>query len=207
MPSLNTNGIRRQPQQVRSSLKRDSILDAAQRLIFERGYGDMTVADIARAAGVTKQNVYQMFANKAAILAALIERRAEIIDGHGVAYKSAPVGAGWRKTVHEGVYSFYRLHRANPTLDPLFIAGQDVAETRRLNFDSMAARVPIASADFAAITGLPDDQRMRDFALVTMLSTSAIVRHALCLDEESADRLLAQQVEVTIARLEIMGAE
>lgn len=204
---MNTNGIRRQPQQARSSLKRNSILDAAQRLIYERGYGDTTVADIARAAGVTKQNVYQMFANKAAILAALIERRAKTIDSHGVAYLGATALAGWRRTVHEGVYSFYRLHRADPTLDPLFIAGQDVAETRRLNVDSMAARVLVASAQFSAVTKLPDDQRMRDFALVTMLSTSAIVRHALCLDEESADRLLAQQVEVTIARLEIMGAE
>lgn len=204
---MNTSGIRRQPQQARSSLKRARILDAAQRLIFERGYGETSVADIARCAGVTKQNVYQMFANKAAILAALVERRASMIDSHGAAYLGATAMAGWRQTVREGVYSFYRLHRADPTLDPLFIAGQDVAETRMINVNSMAARVLTASAQFAAVTQLPDDQRMRDFALVTMLSTSAIVRHALCLDEEAAGRLLDQQVEVTITRLEIMGAQ
>jgi len=203
---LSNRGIRRQPRQARSSFKRDCILDSAQRLIAEQGYAAVTVADIARAAGVTKQNVYQMFANKAAILAALIERRALAIDRHGEDYLEATASGSWRDTVREGVYSFYRLHKADPSLDPLFIAGQDVAETRKLNFDSMSARVLTAAAQFSAVTGLPNDQRMQDFALVTMLSTSAVVRHALGMDSEAADRVLAQQVEVTITRLEMMGA-
>lgn len=203
---MTSTGIRRRPKQARASLKRDNILDAAQRLIFERGYGNMTVADVARRAGVTKQNVYQMFANKTAILAALIERRSKLIDSHGDAYLGATADLGWQETVRRGVYSFYELHLADPTLGPLFIAGQDVAETRALNFVSITARSRTAAAQFAAVTNLPDDQRMQDFTLVTMLSTIAIVRHALHLDSAAADRLLSHQVEVTIARLEIMGA-
>jgi AcrR family transcriptional regulator len=200
---LSTEGTRRQPQQARSTKKRDSVLDAAQQLIYERGYGETTVADIARVSAVTKQNIYQM----AAILKALIERRARALDQHGAAYRGATANAGWRATVREGVYSFYELHRADPTLDPLFIAGQDAAETRKLNFDSMSTRVPKAAEEFAAVTHLPNDERMEDFALLLMLGTSAVVRHALRLESCAAQRLLDEHVATLIARLEKMGAK
>lgn len=204
---MNSSGIRRRPQQARASLNRDNVLDAAQRLIYERGYGDMTVAEIARRSGVSKPNVYQMFANKAAILAALIERRTHVIDEYRAPLIDAAAATGWRETARQVIMSAYRLHLADPTLDPLYIAGQDVAETRLLNVKAMDARATIAAAEMSAITGLPNDQRMFDFALISLLSTSAIFRHTLNFDAAAAERLLEEEIEITIIRLEKMGAK
>lgn len=204
---MNTNGIRRQPQQARSSLKRDSILDAAQRLIYERGYGETTISDIARDAEVTKQNVYQMFANKASILEALIERKSKRIDEHNSQKLMAALPYGWRETVRAGVMAFYDLNRADPSLDPLFIASQDVPRLRQLDFEQMNARVLNVSALYADVVGLPNDQLFQDFSRAMVITSTSIVRHALHLDESVALRFLNQHIATIITRLEMMGAK
>lgn len=51
------------------------ILDAAERLFTEDGYGPTTMAGIARAAGVSKQTVYNTFGSKAELLKRLYDVR------------------------------------------------------------------------------------------------------------------------------------
>ena len=57
------------------SCRRDTILDAAERLLRHYGYGKTTVADIAREAGVGVGSVYLDFAGKDAIVGELSTRR------------------------------------------------------------------------------------------------------------------------------------
>jgi AcrR family transcriptional regulator len=45
-----------------------AVLDAARELFVEQGYGRTTVADVARAAGVSVETVYAGFGNKATLL-------------------------------------------------------------------------------------------------------------------------------------------
>jgi AcrR family transcriptional regulator len=45
-----------------------AVLDAARGLFVERGYGRTTIADVARAAGVSVETVYGAFGNKATLL-------------------------------------------------------------------------------------------------------------------------------------------
>lgn len=181
-------------------------MDTAQRMIYERGYGETTISDIARAAGVSKQNVYQMFANKASILEALVERKSKRIDEHNGQRLMAAVPKGWRETVRAGVMSFYELNRIDPSLDPLFIASQDVPRLRQLDFEQMNARVLMVSALYANVTGLPNDQLFQDFSRAMVVTTTSIVRHALHLDDGTALRFLDQHIATVIARLEAMGA-
>lgn len=66
-----------------SSLVRDEqaahtkarILDAAEDLFLDRGYGRTTVKDIADRAGVARDTVHAVFGGKARVLTALIDRR------------------------------------------------------------------------------------------------------------------------------------
>ncbi len=51
------------------------ILDAAERLFIEQGYGPATIASIARAAGVSKQTVYNSCGSKADLLKRLYDVR------------------------------------------------------------------------------------------------------------------------------------
>jgi AcrR family transcriptional regulator len=56
---------RRREEQARQARRR--ILDAAYRLLLERGYPGTTMAEVARAAGVSVETVYKAFGTKAAL--------------------------------------------------------------------------------------------------------------------------------------------
>jgi AcrR family transcriptional regulator len=63
------------------SLKRNEILDAAQKLIYTRGYDQMTIQDILGMVAISKGAFYHYFESKPALLEALVERmESEIFD-------------------------------------------------------------------------------------------------------------------------------
>jgi AcrR family transcriptional regulator len=57
-----------------NAARRRDILDAAQRLVFSKGYEPMTIQDILDALGMSKGAFYHYFDSKAAVLEALIAR-------------------------------------------------------------------------------------------------------------------------------------
>jgi AcrR family transcriptional regulator len=58
-------------EQARASRRR--VLATATQMFIERGYADTTVPSVARAAGVSAQNVYKAFGNKPALLKAVFD--------------------------------------------------------------------------------------------------------------------------------------
>lgn len=60
---------------VRGEQTRDRILEAAWGLVADRGASDVTMADVARAAGVTRQLVYFHFDTRAGLLVAMARHR------------------------------------------------------------------------------------------------------------------------------------
>jgi AcrR family transcriptional regulator len=75
---------------------RERLLDAATRLIVERGYHQVGMDEIARVAGVSRQAVYQgQFRNKAELLLALLARADELAD--------VPRRVGRMREAHDGV--------------------------------------------------------------------------------------------------------
>src|SRR5262245_10549240 len=54
-----------------TSQTREAVLAAAWRLIVARGRVDVSIADIAAAAGVTRQSIYLGFGNRAGLLVAM----------------------------------------------------------------------------------------------------------------------------------------
>lgn len=62
----------------RRSLKRDAILTAARDVFASRGYG-ASCEDIAAAAGVSKQTIYNQFGSKEQLFHAIVEQRAQQI--------------------------------------------------------------------------------------------------------------------------------
>ena len=69
-PAAPVRPPRRQPPDVR----REQILDAAERVLVERGLATTTMADVAEAAAVAKGTVYLYFDSKAELLAGLRAR-------------------------------------------------------------------------------------------------------------------------------------
>jgi AcrR family transcriptional regulator len=76
-----------------SDQRRHHILEAVVRVIIDVGYTDMTVADVARQAGVSNALVHYHFSSKAELIAAALrvasdddkEFRSSIVDGPGTA--------------------------------------------------------------------------------------------------------------------------
>ena len=56
------------------TLKRSEILDAAQRLVYTKGYEQMAIQDILDALKISKGAFYHYFGSKQDLLEALVER-------------------------------------------------------------------------------------------------------------------------------------
>ncbi|TCO58137.1 TetR family transcriptional regulator [Actinocrispum wychmicini] len=68
-------------ERVRLSL-RETLLDAAAELLAEHGFAGLRMADVAGAAGVSRQTVYNEFGNKSALVDAVAMRTlSEFIEG------------------------------------------------------------------------------------------------------------------------------
>ncbi|OLR91337.1 TetR/AcrR family transcriptional regulator [Actinokineospora bangkokensis] len=66
--------VRRTPTQYRASRQIERILDAASRVVTEKGFAGTTTADIAKAAKVSIGSVYRYFPDKTAVMKAVVER-------------------------------------------------------------------------------------------------------------------------------------
>jgi AcrR family transcriptional regulator len=61
----------------RGARSRETVLDAAERLIAEQGYEAATVAALVREAGIPASSIYHYFGSKEGVLLAVMERGAE----------------------------------------------------------------------------------------------------------------------------------
>lgn len=64
----------------KGDLRERQILDAAEELLARRGYADMTVGDIAEAAGITRGALYFYFASKQDVVTALVARTVQALQ-------------------------------------------------------------------------------------------------------------------------------
>jgi AcrR family transcriptional regulator len=66
--------MRKAPQQQRSQRRIDAILDAAEEVLLESGFGALTTNAVAARADVPIGSLYQFFPNKEAVVASLADR-------------------------------------------------------------------------------------------------------------------------------------
>jgi AcrR family transcriptional regulator len=64
----------------KGDLREQELLDAAETLLATTGYVDMTIGDIAKAAGVTRSALYFYFASKQDVLIALVARTVQTLE-------------------------------------------------------------------------------------------------------------------------------
>jgi AcrR family transcriptional regulator len=201
---MTSSGIRKQPRQARALDKRDRILDAAQALIHSNGYGKMSVADIARACGVGKPTIYQLYADKEAILAALADRRAEKID---LAVKHAMFrggGDGWQALIRSLVRASYDVVRADPSLDSVFAAVLTVPKLRERDRLQMRERGRMFAILLSQLANLPVRPEFESIGVAASLVTISIGRHALQYDNGFEEDLLFEAETFILARLSIV---
>jgi AcrR family transcriptional regulator len=73
--------MRKAPQQARSRVTTDAILDAAAHILGERGWTGLTTNGVAEVAGVSIGSLYQYFPNKLALIEAVRRRHFDDVLG------------------------------------------------------------------------------------------------------------------------------
>lgn len=68
-------GARGRPRQIGQSERREMLIEAAEQVFVETGYGAASVDDIAHRAGMSKKTIYQIFETKESLFAAVIAAR------------------------------------------------------------------------------------------------------------------------------------
>jgi AcrR family transcriptional regulator len=166
-----TTSPRKSPRQARSQATVTAILDAAARVLIERGYAATNTNVVAELAGVSVGSLYQYFPNKDALIAALHERHARemnqvversLADSEGLGFEAA------LSLLLEGIVEAHRveagLHRVLETQ----LAGLDVLDHHVETEAKISAQIRTLLARYPDEIRVPD-QRLAVYLLMHSL--------------------------------------
>ncbi|MES2938075.1 MAG: TetR/AcrR family transcriptional regulator [Pseudomonadota bacterium] len=116
---------------------RSRLLEGMAHAVAAKGYGDTTISDIVREAGVSRRTFYEHFATKADCLIALYEAASH--NALKVLRGAIDPAHGWREQVDTALTAYLQCMAANPVLmrtlfiDILGLGEQGLAARRRVN--------------------------------------------------------------------------
>lgn len=175
--------------------QRDRIFMALETEMSAKGYGDTSVADIVRSAGVSRQTFYELFESKRdCFLASYGRRQGAVIDTIFEAYATEPPLARFASLLRAYLEAMGR----RPELSLLYLsgitaAGPEAAAIRVRNQQEFADGL-------AAVFGATTEREL--FACRTLVAaTSAMVVNALVDEDPQALRNLHAPLVEVAARL------
>jgi AcrR family transcriptional regulator len=129
----------------RMDLQRARVLDAISRVVADRGYESATVADVVRAAGVSRSTFYEQFASKEACFLEAYRHGVDVVDDRIRAAVHASGPAGWRAQLRAGIRSYLDALAADPalartTLHEVHAAGPAALDARNAALRRFAGR-------------------------------------------------------------------
>jgi AcrR family transcriptional regulator len=107
-------GRHRLPAEVVARSQRERLLEAAVRVVAEKGYGAMTIGDLTREAGVSRTTFYELFEDKEQCFLAAYDRAVEVLVRRVTA---AYEGAGdWPERAAAGLVALLEALAEEPDL-------------------------------------------------------------------------------------------
>lgn len=170
------------------------ILDAANALFAERAYDEVSIEDIATAAGVTRGLVHHYFGGRKEVYVGLLERLGALREER----LAPPVGGSARARVADDVSRWLDWTETNRTIWLATIArGEDIADpdARRVVSDLVGRAVALLAARHADIA--EDSPRLR-YALECWTALNRAATRRWLRDEatrEATQELLASTLE------------
>jgi AcrR family transcriptional regulator len=138
--------------------RREQILDAANALFAERGYDEVSIEDIANAAGVTRGLVHHYFGGRKQVYIALLERLGAVREEQ----LPPPVGRSARARVGDSVSRWLDWTERNRMIWLATLGrGEDIADpdVRAVVLDLVRRAVALVAAHHADIAD--DSPRLR----------------------------------------------
>jgi AcrR family transcriptional regulator len=128
MGSATTNDAvtikRRVPTQSRSRERVEKILGAASQLVVEQGIDALSTRSIAIAAGTPVSSLYQYFADRDAILLAIVERDTEEMDAQTAADLGALTRLSVRAIVETTMRAYVAVYHRRPAFMEIWLRGR-----------------------------------------------------------------------------------
>jgi len=189
---------RRNPRQMRAEATVDAILDASFQLLEAEGVEGLTTNHIAARAGVSIGTLYQYFANKQDILAALAQRRAASVrDAIAETIIREPHIGSVRQIVRALMHGFEGSPRTREALlDALFRGGDDAVLVRHHE----AFLSAIAGKARLQMQLTPESAFVLTHAAISLLRAAAAAQE-LALDATRLEDELVRLMESYVAAL------
>jgi AcrR family transcriptional regulator len=190
--------------------RRNEIIDAAEKLFFEKGFDGVSMDDVAEKAELAKGTLYLYFKSKDSLFFAVVLRGAAILGDMSREYASkGNTGAEKLHSIGVAYYDFYRQHPDYYRLftysqSPCFTGGDaDAGEIMRVgqeNFELMCECIRMGQADGSVRKGLDPEKT----AWFLIFASSGVIDHSA----EHRQAMEAQGIshgEFVLYALDIMG--
>lgn len=144
------------PRQERSRRRVEGLLDAAARLVIDRGVEALTTRDIAEAAGAPVASLYQYFADKEDVLLALAQRDMDEMDTQVASDLDDLAAAGplsLASLVRTTMEAYVAVYRRRPAFVEIYLRGRTNAAVHRFGREHNA-RTATMLRDLAVEAGL-----------------------------------------------------
>lgn len=189
---------RRPPEQARARERFERILKASERMLVEGGFEGLTMAAVARAAGVNIATLYERFPNRSALLRTLASRYADRLQGlvRSIAEEADP--AQMEATVVRLIDAVHAFHLANPAYLAIWSGAQSQPDLKALDAEDTRAQANTLGALLRRLD--PPVQTPEATALAVLLAVGHILRHAAAASEPAS--LVTEAKRLALAYLE-----
>ncbi len=193
--------VRRKPVQRRSRERVERILAGAEELVVSSGVQGLSTREVARRADVPVATLYQYFADREAIITALIERHVSSMDGRIAQALAALQTYSIRSIVETTVAAYRADYREHPSYVVLWFQGRMSAEIAAF----IRARDELLAVQFHRFATAAGLLRPETDPLVLRLCfeladrfLEVAYRHRL----DGEDRIVNEGIEVIVSHLE-----
>ncbi len=192
---------RRVPRQERSRRRVEDLLDAAARLVVERGVDALTTRDIAEAAGAPVASLYQYFADKEDVLLALAQRDMDEMDTQVAADLASLEVLSVASLVRTTMAAYVEVYRRRPAFVEIYLRGRTNPAVHRFGREHNA-RTAQMLLDLAAGAGLAGTDLGLDVAVLAVEVGDRVFQLAYETDDAGDRRLVEEGVTMVTAYLE-----
>ncbi len=192
---------RRVPRQERSRRRVEGLLDAAERIVVDRGVDALTTRDIAEAAEVPVASLYQYFSDKEDVLLALAQRDMEEMDAQVAEDLAALEVLSVASLVRTTMMAFVSVYHRRRAFVEIYLRGRTNQAVDRFGREHNS-RVAENLRAFAVDAGLAGEDLTAKIARLAVEVGDRIFQVAYAEDADGDPELIEEGIVLVTAYLE-----
>jgi AcrR family transcriptional regulator len=193
--------LQRLPVQERSQQRIARALEAAEKLLLERGPEAASIPEIAVAAKVPRASIYQYYPDKFALFAQLAEKHMEKLKTHILAAQPGGRAADWRNMVRSVVGATAGFYNAEPVTSVLLLKGPFGDQDRAAHYAKDRELAELFRLMIASDKKAPTLPKQPDVVAIAIELAFAVLRYGYARDGTLSRPIRDEAVRAVIAYL------